>query len=214
MDEQFQTNNYCKYPDLYKDVYPNLYENVQENTNVRRIYPDLEIVSLDSEGQNQENSGENVGTSDSQKKVIILKGYQYDSANIGNDHPQNEVTIKNGYSTNNNENISEATPLNSIIIQDSMNFKMCPICLDEIEKNLFKTVCCSQYFHKKCYQDWVYNKKKFFCPICRHQHKNQDIGDTNARKLSKDCGSCVRYMCCAVCSVYLMYWLLLLTNEK
>lgn len=47
-----------------------------------------------------------------------------------------------------------------------MKQEICPICFD-INKVSFKTICCEQYFHEKCFKEWAYKLKHYNCPLCR-----------------------------------------------
>lgn len=48
--------------------------------------------------------------------------------------------------------------------------KNCSICLEKIDKNLFK-LSCNHFFHKLCIDKWIETcNYKFKCPICRKKY--------------------------------------------
>lgn len=57
----------------------------------------------------------------------------------------------------------------------------CCICLEKIDKNVFK-LSCNHFFHKVCIDKWIETcNYKFKCPICRKKyissHNNYDYID-------------------------------------
>lgn len=61
-----------------------------------------------------------------------------------------------------------------------MEQKICPICFDGNGVS-FKTMCCKQFFHEKCFQEWVYELRHYNCPLCR-----SFIYKNNPPKLAKN----------------------------
>tara|TARA_Y100000817_G_C16702016_1_gene475295 strand:+ start:320 stop:655 length:336 start_codon:yes stop_codon:yes gene_type:complete len=59
--------------------------------------------------------------------------------------------------------------------------EQCPICLTNIENDLYKSTCCKNCFHESCIQKW--NSYKGSCPICRNtimpELKIDDIKNLN-----------------------------------
>ena len=98
----------------------------------------------------------------------------------------------------------EISPLMGIRIDDP-SFKLCPICLDNINKDTYETKCCNTYFHKSCFDEWVFHQNKLSCPICRHPYITLDLSE-KPQYIKETCRECCKCLFVVFFIGYVGFW--------
>ncbi len=124
-----------------------------------------------------ENIFDNSGMSDENKRSFVRC---VEVAKYGDylDHEEIDVDVDDNDNDNDDdeERSEEQLEEQSDNDNDDSNKKECAICLNNIEKNKFKTRC-NHYFHKECLKDWCkISSGPCKCPLCRAPINSQNGG--------------------------------------
>ena len=60
----------------------------------------------------------------------------------------------------------ERKKLNKYIIHENIN-DICPICIENFEKETIVRLDCNHVYHKDCLEMWIINNNNDECPYCR-----------------------------------------------